>query len=78
MTILLGFLVMLALVALMAIGVIFGKKPIKGSCGGLSALGMKESCEICGGVDPCKNENTGTKKGTGASYYDATKTSNPN
>jgi hypothetical protein len=45
----LTFLVMLTVVAAMAIGVILSNKPIKGSCGGLSALGMKESCMVCGG-----------------------------
>jgi len=45
----LAFLLMLFLVAAMAIGVILSNKPIKGSCGGLSALGMKEDCMICGG-----------------------------
>ncbi len=32
----------------MAVGVILSNKPIKGSCGGLATLGMKEGCEICG------------------------------
>jgi hypothetical protein len=48
-TMLIAFIVMLVVVAGMAIGVILSNKPIKGSCGGLSALGMKESCMVCGG-----------------------------
>ena len=49
MIMILTFLVMLTIVAAMAIGVILSNKPIKGSCGGLSALGMKDSCMVCGG-----------------------------
>lgn len=48
-TMLLAFIVMLLIVTGMAVGVILSNKPIKGSCGGLSALGMKENCMICGG-----------------------------
>ena len=44
----------------MAVGVILSNKPIKGSCGGLATLGMKEGCEICGG-DRGKCEETTQK-----------------
>lgn len=43
------FFVMLALTAAMAVGVIFGRRPIAGSCGGMKALGMEMECEVCGG-----------------------------
>lgn len=52
------FLGMVILVAAMAIGVMMGRKPIAGSCGGMSALGMKTACEICGGDDAkCEEES---------------------
>ncbi len=43
------FGVMLLLVTAMAVGVIFKGKPISGSCGGMSALGMDVACDVCGG-----------------------------
>lgn len=48
---LISFLVMALVVAGMAVGVIAGKGPIKGSCGGMGALGIDTACDICGG-DP--------------------------
>ena len=48
-TVLLTMVVMIVLVAGMAIGVIFGREPIKGSCGGLNNAGVEGECEICGG-----------------------------
>ncbi|WP_185230526.1 (Na+)-NQR maturation NqrM [Teredinibacter franksiae] len=53
----LAFIVLLLVVAGMAIGVILSDKPIKGSCGGLSAVGIDSNCEICGGnTQKCEDE----------------------
>ena len=49
MTWLLVFLIMLLVVLGMAVGVIFGRKPIAGSCGGIANLGIEKECSICGG-----------------------------
>ena len=48
---LITFLVFGLVVAGMAVGVIMGRGPIKGSCGGIGALGIDTACDICGG-DP--------------------------
>jgi hypothetical protein len=51
------FLVMVVLVVAMSVGVLMGKKPISGSCGGMSALGMEVACDVCGGdKTKCENE----------------------
>ncbi|TVS17658.1 MAG: (Na+)-NQR maturation NqrM [Gammaproteobacteria bacterium] len=47
------FVIMLALVAAMSIGVMLGRKPIAGTCGGLNMMGADGSCDICGG-DPSR------------------------
>ncbi len=47
------FVVMMVAVLIMAVGVMFGRAPIKGSCGGLGAVGVEKAC---GCVDMCKNE----------------------
>ena len=62
-TLVLTFVFMLLLMTAMAIGVLAGRKPISGSCGGMKALGMDVSCEVCGGdPDICKKENAVTTK----------------
>jgi len=71
-TLILTFLLLLLVVAAMAIGVLFKRKPIQGSCGGIGALGMKTSCEICGGdTKKCEEQQQNKDGKTGA--YDATK-----
>jgi len=62
MTMLLSFLLMLLIVGGMAVGVMFGRKPIAGSCGGMKALGMNMQCEICGG-DPSACEQSDAAPG---------------
>jgi len=57
-TMLLAFAFMLLVTIAMAVGVIFGRKPISGSCGGMKALGMDMACEICGG-DPSLCDSDG-------------------
>ena len=43
-------------VSLMALGVMVGKKPLKGSCGGLKSF-TAEKCSFCGKFpENCENE----------------------
>jgi hypothetical protein len=71
-TLLLAFLLMLLLVAGMAVGVLFGRKPISGSCGGMKALGMGVSCEICGGdPDRCESSESDGRSAASGLYYRA-------
>ncbi len=48
---------MLLFFALMAVGVMMGRKPISGSCGGMGAKAGDEGCPLCGG-DTAKCEST--------------------
>ena len=50
-TMLVTFAILLAVIAAMAIGVMNGRRPISGSCGGLNGRG----CELCSGK--CKRES---------------------
>lgn len=76
MTWLLVFLIMLLVVFGMAIGVIMGRKPIAGSCGGIANLGIeKDNCPICGGnQDKCDEANAEDQQGDRKDLaYDATR-----
>lgn len=52
-TVLITFSILLLIFTAMSIGVVFGRKPIAGSCGGLKTMEEIGDCEICGG-DPAK------------------------
>ncbi|MDO4777211.1 MAG: (Na+)-NQR maturation NqrM [Cardiobacteriaceae bacterium] len=47
------FVVLMLVVIGMGIGVIFGRPPLKGSCGGLNNVGVERAC---GCTDVCANE----------------------
>lgn len=48
--------VILLVIAGMAVGAMSGREPIKGSCGGLNKLGLRDgACPICGD-DPTRCE----------------------
>ena len=74
MTWLIVFLTMLLGVAAMAVGVMFGRKPIAGSCGGIAALGIEKECSICGGNrQKCEEVNREKDVVKTNLAYDATK-----
>lgn len=57
-TFLLVLALVLVLMAAMSIGVILGRKPISGTCGGLNNAGVGGPCDICGGdTSKCEEEN---------------------
>ena len=74
-TFLLVLLIVVLLIAGMSIGVIFGRKPISGTCGGIGALGISQSCDICGGSpQKCEDNRKATgEAGSDDLAYDASK-----
>lgn len=74
MTWLIVFLTMLVVVLAMAVGVLFGRKPIAGSCGGIANLGIEKECSICGGNrQKCEEVNRDKDVVKTTLAYDATK-----
>lgn len=67
-----AFFLLMALA--MAIGVIAGRKPIKGSCGGMSAM-TGTDCPVCGG-DTAKcdsDKDEGRRSEPSSAFYDASR-----
>lgn len=67
------------IVTAMAVGVLAGREPIRGTCGGINALGSGAGCELCGG-DPARcDEEAASEEGAGkdnqALFYRADGTS---
>lgn len=53
------FIFLLVVVAGMAIGVMNGREPLKGTCGGLNRIGLRDGeCPVCGD-DPAKCDGDG-------------------
>ncbi len=70
------FAVMALVVLGMSAGVLAGRKPIAGSCGGIANLGIEKECSICGGVrEKCDeaNEPQNALAQNTVQAYDATK-----
>lgn len=59
-----SFAVLLVSIALMAVGVVFSQRTLKGSCGGLGQV-MGEDCMFCDEKDECEKERA-TKKALAA------------
>lgn len=71
------FLFFLLIIVVMAVGVMRGREPISGTCGGLNQMGEGGGCELCGGdpaacreLDPMAEPLPRSKK---APFVDASK-----
>ena len=68
-TFIVAFIILMLVGAGMAIGVIFGRQPIKGSCGGLGAVGVERAC---GCKDVCENKETNGRRKASVSFWHRT------
>lgn len=48
-TLVITFFLVAAVILAMSVGVLMGRKPVQGSCGGLNNIQDMGECEICGG-----------------------------
>lgn len=66
LTIVVSIAIVLLLFAGMAIGVLMGRAPVKGSCGGLGAVGVRGDCGVCGRKvgEACAKERLGEDAGS--------------
>ncbi len=64
-TILASFVIIALAVAAMAVGVVFGRAPIRGSCGGIAG----EGCAACSGQ--CESRAAEPEKGVAARENEA-------
>jgi uncharacterized protein len=73
-TLLIVFGVMALFVVFMSVGLLLGGKPISGSCGGMSAVGMKGACDVCGGdLEKCESNKDPIRQEAEDLFYDASK-----
>lgn len=73
-TLLIVFTVMVLFVVFMSVGLLMGGKPISGSCGGMSAVGMKGACDVCGGdMQKCDSIKDPVRQEAEDIFYDASK-----
>ncbi len=63
------FVLVAILLAVMSVGVLLGREPIKGSCGGMEALGLDTACDICGGDPAVCDEGIRNDTGSGVNVY---------
>jgi len=76
-TLLFTFGFFLLMVAAMAVGVLAGRGPILGSCGGMSAL-LDSDCPVCGGdPDKCDGSESTTPESVADLGYDAARKGAP-
>lgn len=71
--VILVFTFMSLIILAMAVGVLFGRKPISGSCGGMAAIGMASECDVCGGDKSKCDSTTKPFRKSSVSAYNAAK-----